>query len=99
MAKYLPSLEKVTLNCSPGGQEKRVVARPPEAHRPMNPNRAFDLFHRARELADPAERLALVLMDYRNIAKVFDAGAIETGPPYSVIEYAKGIPITECCDK
>jgi eukaryotic-like serine/threonine-protein kinase len=46
-----------------------------------------------------AERQALALMDHRNIAKVFDAGATDTGRPFFVMELVKGIPITEYCDK
>jgi serine/threonine protein kinase len=42
-----------------------------------------------------AERQALAMMDHSNIAKVFDAGTTETGRPYFVMEYVKGIPITE----
>ena len=45
------------------------------------------------------ERQALAMMDHPNIAKVFDAGATETGRPYFVMELVKGIPITEYCDK
>ncbi|MFB0554734.1 MAG: protein kinase [Phycisphaerae bacterium] len=46
-----------------------------------------------------AERQALALMDHPNIAKVFDAGATETGRPYFVMELVKGVSITEYCDK
>ncbi len=46
-----------------------------------------------------AERQALAMMDHHNIAKVFDAGATDTGRPYFVMELVKGIPITEYCDK
>ncbi|MHC4409259.1 MAG: serine/threonine protein kinase, partial [Planctomycetota bacterium] len=46
-----------------------------------------------------AERQALAMMDHPNIAKVFDAGATETGRPYFVMELVKGIPITEFCDE
>lgn len=46
-----------------------------------------------------AERQALALMDHPNIAKVFDAGATETGRPYFVMEYIRGIPIVEYCDQ
>jgi eukaryotic-like serine/threonine-protein kinase len=46
-----------------------------------------------------AERQALALMDHPNIAKVFDAGATETGRPYFVMELVQGVPITEYCDK
>lgn len=46
-----------------------------------------------------AERQALAMMDHPNIAKVFDAGATDTGRPYFVMELVKGISITEYCDK
>ena len=46
-----------------------------------------------------AERQALALMDHPNIAKVFDAGATETGRPYFVMELVRGIPITQYCDE
>jgi tetratricopeptide (TPR) repeat protein len=45
-----------------------------------------------------AERQALALMDHPHIAKVFDAGATETGRPYFVMEYIRGVPILEYCD-
>ena len=46
-----------------------------------------------------AERQALSLMDHPNIAKVFDAGATESGRPYFVMELVKGQPITQYCDE
>jgi serine/threonine protein kinase/Tfp pilus assembly protein PilF len=46
-----------------------------------------------------AERQALALMDHPSIAKVFDAGATDTGRPYFVMELVKGSPITEYCDQ
>jgi serine/threonine protein kinase len=45
-----------------------------------------------------AERQALALMDHPNIAKVFDGGLTETGHPFFVMEYVKGVPVTEYCD-
>jgi tetratricopeptide (TPR) repeat protein len=45
-----------------------------------------------------AERQALAIMDHPNIARVFDGGAAPTGRPYFVMEYVKGVPITEFCD-
>ncbi|MCP5524134.1 MAG: serine/threonine protein kinase [Verrucomicrobiales bacterium] len=45
------------------------------------------------------ERQALALMDHPHIAKVFDAGATETGRPYFVMELVRGVPITEFCDQ
>ena len=46
-----------------------------------------------------AERQALALMDHPNIAKVFDAGATETGRPFFVMELVRGIRITDYCDR
>ena len=46
-----------------------------------------------------AERQALAVMDHPNIAKVFDAGATDTGRPYFVMELVRGIKITEYCDQ
>jgi WD40 repeat protein/serine/threonine protein kinase len=46
-----------------------------------------------------AERQALALMDHPNIAKVFDAGATETGRPYFVMELVRGVRITQYCDE
>jgi tetratricopeptide (TPR) repeat protein len=45
-----------------------------------------------------AERQALAMMDHPNIARVFDAGATETGRPYFVMELVRGVRITEYCD-
>jgi serine/threonine protein kinase len=45
-----------------------------------------------------AERQAIALMDHPNIAKVLDGGLTESGRPYFVMEYVKGVPITEYCD-
>ncbi len=46
-----------------------------------------------------AERQALAMMDYPNIAKVLDAGTTETGRPYFVMELVRGIKFTEYCDQ
>jgi len=46
-----------------------------------------------------AEQQALALLDHPNIAHVFDAGTTQKGRPYFVMEYVKGISITEHCDK
>ena len=45
-----------------------------------------------------AERQALALLDHQNVANVYDAGTTEAGRPYFVMEYVKGLPITEYCD-
>jgi serine/threonine protein kinase/tetratricopeptide (TPR) repeat protein len=46
-----------------------------------------------------AERQALALMDHPNIAKVFDGGMTDEGRPFFVMEYVKGVPITDYCDQ
>lgn len=46
-----------------------------------------------------AERQALALLDHPNIAHVYDAGTTGSGRPYFAMEYVKGIPITEYCDR
>jgi tetratricopeptide (TPR) repeat protein len=45
-----------------------------------------------------AERQALALMDHPNIAKVLDGGTTESGRPFFVMEYVKGVPFTSYCD-
>jgi serine/threonine protein kinase/dienelactone hydrolase len=45
------------------------------------------------------ERQALAMLEHPNIAHVYDAGATEAGRPYFAMEYVKGIPVTEYCDK
>src|SRR5439155_17292412 len=45
-----------------------------------------------------AERQALALMDHPHIARVFDAGATDTGRPYFVMELVDGVRITDYCD-
>jgi len=45
-----------------------------------------------------AERQALALLDHPNIAHVHDAGTTESGRPYFVMEYVKGLSVIEHCD-
>ena len=45
-----------------------------------------------------AERRALAMMDHPGIAKVFDAGATESGRPFFVMEPVDGQPLTGYCD-
>ncbi len=45
------------------------------------------------------ERQALALMDHASIARVFDAGATESGRPFFAMEYVPGMPITDYCDR
>src|SRR5882724_7625393 len=53
----------------------------------------------AEQEAPLRRREALALMDHPNIAKVFDAGATESGRPYFVMELVRGVKITEYCDQ
>ncbi|MEJ2649236.1 MAG: serine/threonine-protein kinase, partial [Sedimentisphaerales bacterium] len=46
-----------------------------------------------------AERQALALLDHQNIAHVLNVGATDAGRPYFAMEYVKGVPITEHCDR
>lgn len=46
-----------------------------------------------------AERQALALLDHPNIAHVHDAGTTEQCRLYFVMEYVKGLSITEHCDR
>lgn len=46
-----------------------------------------------------AELQALAMMDHPNIATVFDAGLTGTGLPYFVMEFVRGIPMTNFCDQ
>jgi non-specific serine/threonine protein kinase/serine/threonine-protein kinase len=45
-----------------------------------------------------AERQALAMMDHPCIARVFDAGSTDQGRPYFVMEYVRGVPVTDYCD-
>ncbi len=45
-----------------------------------------------------AERQALALMEHPNIARVLDGGTTESGRPFFVMEYVKGVPFTRYCD-
>ena len=42
-----------------------------------------------------AERQALALMEHPNIARVLDGGTTESGRPFFVMEYVKGVPFTQ----
>jgi serine/threonine protein kinase/tetratricopeptide (TPR) repeat protein len=45
------------------------------------------------------ERQALALMDHPNLARVLDAGSDASGRPYFVMDYIRGIPISDYCDR
>ncbi|MCB9882170.1 MAG: serine/threonine protein kinase [Planctomycetes bacterium] len=40
------------------------------------------------------ERRALTRLDHRNVARILDAGFLDTGEPYLVMELVRGVPIT-----
>ena len=46
-----------------------------------------------------AERQAMALMNHPNIAKVLGGGVTEKGRPCFVMEFVKGLPITQFCDQ
>jgi len=46
-----------------------------------------------------AERQSLAIMDHPVIARVYDAGTTGLGQPYFVMEYVRGLPISEYCDE
>ncbi len=46
-----------------------------------------------------AERQALAMMDHPHIARVFDAGATESGRPYFAMELVQGEPISTYCKR
>src|SRR5262249_35107330 len=46
-----------------------------------------------------AERQALALMAHPNIARVLDAGTTEGSRPYFVMEFVKGVCLTDYCDQ
>jgi tRNA A-37 threonylcarbamoyl transferase component Bud32 len=46
-----------------------------------------------------AERQALARMDHPHIARVFDAGATESGRPFFVMEFVPGLRVTAYCDE
>jgi eukaryotic-like serine/threonine-protein kinase len=46
-----------------------------------------------------AERQALALMDYPNIARIYDGGLTPAGRPFFVMELVHGVPLTEYCDE
>jgi serine/threonine protein kinase/tetratricopeptide (TPR) repeat protein len=45
-----------------------------------------------------AERQALAVMDHPNVCRVLDAGTAPAGRPFFVMEFVRGVPITQFCD-
>ncbi len=46
-----------------------------------------------------SERQALALMNHPHIAQVYDGGVAPDGRPYLAMEFVRGIPVTEYCDR
>ncbi len=46
-----------------------------------------------------AEKQALAVMDHPNVCRVFDGGAAPNGRPFFVMEFVRGVPITDYCDE
>ncbi len=75
-----------------------------EQERPVRRRVAFKLIRWGMDTREvlarfETERQALALMNHPNIARVFEAGATDEGRPFFAMEYVKGIPITEYCDR
>jgi WD40 repeat protein/serine/threonine protein kinase len=75
-----------------------------EQQRPMKRQVALKIIKPGMDSAQvirrfEAERQALALLDHPNVAHVYDAGTTEAGRPYFAMEYVKGVPITEHCDR
>jgi len=75
-----------------------------EQQRPMKRQVALKIIKPGMDSAQiigrfEAERQALALLDHSNVAHVYDAGTTKFGRPYFVMEYVKGVPITEHCDR
>ena len=45
------------------------------------------------------ERQILAALDHPNIAKLLDGGTTEAGQPYFVMDYIKGVPVDDYCDR
>jgi serine/threonine protein kinase/tetratricopeptide (TPR) repeat protein len=74
-----------------------------EQHEPVKRKVAVKIIKRGMDSSQvvarfEAERQALAMMDHPNIAKVLDGGSTETGQPYFVMEYIRGVPIIQYCD-
>ena len=75
-----------------------------ERHRPVKRRVALKIIKPGMDTKQviarfEAERQALALLDHPNIAHVFSAGTTKVGHPYFAMEYVKGVPVTEHCDR
>ena len=46
-----------------------------------------------------SERQALALMNHPNVARVLDAGTDDAGRPWFAMDYIRGVPLTDYCDR
>ncbi len=100
-SKFLGGRYKLLENIGEGGMGSVWVA---EQQQPVKRKVAIKLIKAGMDSRQilarfEAERQALAMMDHPNIAKVFDGGVTEQGHPYFVMEYVKGVPFTEYCDR
>jgi hypothetical protein len=91
-ARRLPAAERAAYLDETCGGDAALRGRVEELLRAREDAMGF-----RQEPAPGAQPLAL--MDHPNIARVFDAGATETGRPCFVMELVRGIKITEHCDE
>jgi serine/threonine protein kinase/tetratricopeptide (TPR) repeat protein len=80
-----------------------AVYRAEQTH-PVHREVALKLVKRGMDTAQVVarfelERQSLALMDHPSIARVYDAGATDSGRPYFVMELVRGTPITQYCDR
>jgi tetratricopeptide (TPR) repeat protein len=74
-----------------------------EQLRPMNRVVALKLIKLGMDTREviarfASERQALAMLEHPGIARVYDAGATDTGRPYFVMEFVPGHSITQYCD-
>lgn len=91
---------KLKIEIGEGGMGKVFVA---EQSQPIQRRVALKMIKPGMDSAEvigrfEAERQTLALMEHPYIASVLDAGVSENGTPYFVMEYVRGLPITEYCD-
>jgi serine/threonine protein kinase len=95
--------DKYTLTAEVGQGGMGVVYRA-EQTQPVRRTVALKLIKPGMDSRDvlarfDAERQALAVMDHPNIAHVLDAGMTGQGRRFFVMEYVKGMPITQYCDE
>jgi serine/threonine protein kinase/tetratricopeptide (TPR) repeat protein len=95
--------DKYTLTAELGHGGMGVVYRA-EQKQPVKRTVAVKLIKPGMDSRDvlarfDAERQALAVMDHPNIAKVHDAGMTASGRPFFVMEYVKGVLITQYSDE